>query len=98
MTNNALKELLDACGACEEAANWVGDKTGEQAFAECPNPFWFMWALQFHGPPFPREILMRNARNMYGSGLETYQARCDWIRRQPEVREAFKAMGVNVDG
>lgn len=38
-----LQELLKDLNACKEAHDWVGDKTIEQAVAECPRGDWMLW-------------------------------------------------------
>ena len=36
-------EKLRRMGACGEAIAWVGERTLEQAWAECKNPHWMLW-------------------------------------------------------
>ena len=38
-----MHKLLSRLGACEEAREWVGDRTLEQAWAECESPDWMLW-------------------------------------------------------
>ena len=38
-----MQNLLIRLGACAEAREWVGDRTLEQAWAECESPDWMLW-------------------------------------------------------
>ena len=38
-----MQKLLERLGACGEAREWVGDRTLEQAWAECESPDWMLW-------------------------------------------------------
>ena len=38
-----MQKLLIRLGACEEAREWVGARTLEQAWAECVRPDWMLW-------------------------------------------------------
>jgi len=38
-----FKEFLESIDACEPALEWVGDRTAEQAWAECERADWLMW-------------------------------------------------------
>jgi hypothetical protein len=40
-----MQKFLESLHACSEAKNWVGDKTINQAWAECPRADWMMWLL-----------------------------------------------------
>lgn len=40
-----FREWLIKHQACEEAREWVGDKTVEQAWAECPRDDWMVWLV-----------------------------------------------------
>jgi len=40
-----FEELLASKGACYEARQWVGNKTIEQAWAECERADWMIWLL-----------------------------------------------------
>jgi hypothetical protein len=42
------KRLLDM-GACREAAEWAGDKTLDQAWAECERGDWMLWLAHMAG-------------------------------------------------
>lgn len=98
MTNAELKSHMQRGNACEDATEWVGDRTPEQAFTDCPNPYWLLWALVQAGNQPLGISMLTEAMALYGCGEETYQAWCDYIRRQPKVREAFRSIGVNLDG
>jgi len=39
-----FKEQLKAINACEEALNWLGNKTLQEAFATCKRADWMLWA------------------------------------------------------
>jgi hypothetical protein len=41
-----LKEKLSSLGACQEALDWVGDRSAARAWRECPNGQWMMWLIQ----------------------------------------------------
>ena len=38
-----LREQLQSMDACSEAVEWVGERTLEQAWAECPRGSWMAW-------------------------------------------------------
>jgi hypothetical protein len=38
-----MKELLIKLAACEEATDWVGDKSWEEAYATCHRGDWSLW-------------------------------------------------------
>ena len=38
-----FKQLLRELDACQEAIDWVGDKTIEQAVEQCDRGDWFRW-------------------------------------------------------
>ena len=38
-----MQTILERLGACAEAREWVGDRTLEQAWAECERPDWMLW-------------------------------------------------------
>ena len=38
-----MQDLLNRIGACDEAREWVGDRTLNQAWAECVRPDWMLW-------------------------------------------------------
>jgi hypothetical protein len=40
-----FREQLVKLKACNEAKEWVGDKTIEQAWKTCQNPHWMIWVL-----------------------------------------------------
>jgi hypothetical protein len=44
-----LSEKLTKMGACEEAVEWVGDKTLDEAWAECERGDWMLWLAQESG-------------------------------------------------
>jgi len=39
-----FKEQLENINACEEALNWLGNKTLQEAFATCERADWMLWA------------------------------------------------------
>jgi hypothetical protein len=41
----SFKEILVTIDACDDARDWVGDRTAEQAWAECPRGDWMLWLL-----------------------------------------------------
>lgn len=40
-----MKKFLIKNNACPAALDWVGDRTMEQAIADCHNPLWLLWLL-----------------------------------------------------
>lgn len=44
-----MQKLLNRLGACAAAREWVGDRTLEQAWAECERPDWMLWLLARSG-------------------------------------------------
>ena len=38
-----FRKELEELNACEEAMEWVGDRTLAQAWAECPRGDWLLW-------------------------------------------------------
>jgi hypothetical protein len=45
MTNEQFREWLVSHGACKPALDWLGDRTPQQAWDECPDPRWMFWWL-----------------------------------------------------
>ena len=41
--NDNAKNLLESIHACDESIAWVGDRTIEQAYAECERGDWLLW-------------------------------------------------------
>lgn len=39
-------QLLEKRNACDEAREWVGNKTVEEAVAQCPRGDWMLWLLK----------------------------------------------------
>lgn len=37
------KQIMERLGACQEAVDWAGDRTPEQAWAECQRGDWMLW-------------------------------------------------------
>jgi hypothetical protein len=44
-----FKDELKAIGACEKALEWVGDRSLEEAWAECDRGDWMLWYLSKTG-------------------------------------------------
>jgi hypothetical protein len=44
-TNKQFREWLVRHKACAEALEWLGDRTPQQAWDECPDPRWMLWWL-----------------------------------------------------
>jgi len=44
-----FREKLVELGACASAREWVGDRTLEQAWAECVEPEWLIWLARKTG-------------------------------------------------
>jgi len=44
-----LEQYLRSIGACVAATEWVGNRTPEQAWAECPRGDWMLWLLEKWG-------------------------------------------------
>ena len=38
-----MQTILERLGACADAREWVGDRTLDQAWAECERPDWMLW-------------------------------------------------------
>jgi hypothetical protein len=45
-----MKNILNELRACEESVEWVGDRTPEQAYNECPRGDWLLWLFQRTNP------------------------------------------------
>lgn len=62
--NTTLKDELIQLGACPEAIEWVGERTFEQAWADCERADWMFWYLvkRIGTPGFPthQEIVRVN--------------------------------------
>ena len=46
-----FKQWLISKRACHPAIEWVGDRTAEQAWAECTNGEWMGWTYRATNPP-----------------------------------------------
>jgi hypothetical protein len=53
-----FKEQLKAINACEEALNWVKDKTLQEAFTTCERADWMLWAYARLYPDNLRELTL----------------------------------------
>ena len=42
---STFKRRLQSYGACEEAVDWVGERTQHEAWAECERADWMLWLL-----------------------------------------------------
>ena len=42
------KDVLQKLGACEDAIEWVGDRTPTQTWRDCKRGDWMMWILAKH--------------------------------------------------
>ena len=42
---STFKRRLQSYGACEDAVEWVGERTLAQAWAECERADWMLWLL-----------------------------------------------------
>jgi hypothetical protein len=56
-----FKQKLIKLGACEEAIRWVGDRTMEEAFRDCPRADWILWAHEKFFPEKKRERVLAAA-------------------------------------
>ena len=56
-----FKEELQKLNACEEAIEWVGDRTLEQAWNECERGDWMLWFAQMKRVDI-RKITLAKAR------------------------------------
>jgi hypothetical protein len=45
-----MKNILKKLRACEESVEWVGDRTPEQAYNDCPRGDWLLWLFQRTNP------------------------------------------------
>ena len=53
-----FKEQLENIIACEEALNWLGNKTLQEAFATCERADWMLWAYAKLYPDNLRELTL----------------------------------------
>jgi hypothetical protein len=53
-----FKEQLENINACEEALNWVKDKTLQEAFTTCERADWMLWAYAKLYPDNLRELTL----------------------------------------
>jgi hypothetical protein len=53
-----FKEQLENINACEEALNWLGNKTLQEAFATCERADWMLWAYAKLYPDNLRELTL----------------------------------------
>jgi hypothetical protein len=53
-----FKEQLENINACEEALNWVKDKTLQEAFTTCERADWMLWAYARLYPDNLRELTL----------------------------------------
>jgi len=45
-----MKDLLIKLNACQEAKDWVGNKTWEEAYETCPRGDWMLWLFSKTNP------------------------------------------------
>ena len=50
--------VLDKYSACEEAQEWVGERTVEEAWVECPRGDWMLWIYAKMYPTNIKEITL----------------------------------------
>lgn len=53
-----MKELLKKFNACQEAVDWVGDKTLEEAWNTCHRGDWMLWLYKKMYPENIRELTL----------------------------------------
>lgn len=53
-----MKDLLEKFNACQEARNWVGDKTLEEAWSTCHRGDWMFWLYRRMYPDNLREYTL----------------------------------------
>ena len=41
-----LRNELEELGVCDQALEWIGNRTHEQAWSECERPEWMVWYLR----------------------------------------------------
>jgi hypothetical protein len=56
-----MKDKLIEMNACQEAVEWVGDRTFEQAWDECDRGDWMLWLAQKKGVDL-RKLTLAKAR------------------------------------
>jgi hypothetical protein len=53
-----MKQLLERFNACQEARDWVGDKTLEEAWNTCHRGDWMLWLYKRMYPDNLRELTL----------------------------------------
>ena len=100
---SSFREYLVQIGACQDAREWAGDRTAEQAWAECDRADWLLWWAAKEG--VDRKLLVRLAGQFARTALqfvmpgdqrplkaiETAEAWCEGKATLEEVRNAADA-------
>ncbi len=100
---SSFREYLVQIGACQDAREWAGDRTAEQAWAECDRADWLLWWAAKEG--VDRKLLVRLACQFARTALqfvmpgdqrplkaiETAEAWCEGKATLEEVRNAADA-------
>lgn len=53
-----MKDLLLKLNACQEAINWVGEKSLQEAWDTCPRGDWMLWLYQRMYPNNLKELTL----------------------------------------
>ena len=56
-----MKTLLKNLNACQEAIDWVGDKSLQEAWNTCPRGDWMLWLYKRLYPDNLRELTLAKA-------------------------------------
>jgi hypothetical protein len=56
-----MRELLIKLRACQDALDWVGDKTLQEAWETCPRGDWMLWLYRRLYPDNVRELTLAKA-------------------------------------
>jgi hypothetical protein len=87
MTNEALIKLLRKHHACPQAIAWVGQRTAQQAWDQCPHGDWLLWVADRVG--IDRKLLVLAACGCARLALEYVRPGEDRPRLAIETAEAW---------
>ena len=103
MNNAQVNDLLASRGACLSARKWVGKRTAEKAWRECPRGDWLLWIAAKGGVDRKKLVLAACACARLSlkyvpkgekrplKAIETAEAWCDGKATLAQVRAAAAA-------
>ena len=94
-----FKKWLELVNACEDAREWVGDKTAQEAWDTCPRGDWLMWWITKYEDRYSKRDLRLLACAFASRVLHIFEKACpDDFRPRMSIDVAMQYAEGVVDG